>query len=124
VKVTTVLSNRRRVLGASPADGMRHGLGQLRRHRPVAPTSEETLLPLPNLGGWGGVDTTAPTFTTQPIDAVGAQLFPCSLATGTPQFFSMARLTRSRPPESHLVRPSGGQRGGQKTPELAAIASP
>jgi hypothetical protein len=34
-----------------------------------------------------------------------------------------ARLTRSRPPESGLVQPSGGHRGGQKTPELAAIPS-
>jgi hypothetical protein len=34
-----------------------------------------------------------------------------------------ARLTRSRPPESSLVRPSRGHSGGQKTPELAAIPS-
>lgn len=29
----------------------------------------------------------------QPIDRVGAQLCPCDLATGTPQFFPVASLT-------------------------------
>ena len=31
-----------------------------------------------------------PTFTTYSIDGVGAQLFPCSIATSTPQTFPVA----------------------------------
>ncbi len=31
-----------------------------------------------------------PTFTLQPFDGIGAQLCPCSIATATPQTFTMA----------------------------------
>ncbi len=41
-------------------------------------------------GRKGGDPATVPTFTTQPVDGLGAQLFPCSLATATPQPFTVA----------------------------------
>jgi hypothetical protein len=31
-----------------------------------------------------------PTFTVEPLDGVGAQLYPCSVATITPQNFTVA----------------------------------
>ena len=31
-----------------------------------------------------------PTFTLQPFDGVGVQLCPCSIATATPQTFTVA----------------------------------
>jgi len=42
-----------------------------------------------------------PTFTPEPFDGVGAQLCPCSLATVTPQTFTVASLTNDlNQPES------------------------
>ncbi len=43
-----------------------------------------------------------PTFTTRPFDGVGAQLYPCGLATATPQPFTVASLpaTSNRPRSS------------------------
>ena len=52
------------------------------------------------LAGGEGDPGTVPTFTIAPVDGVGAQLFPCSLATGTPQTFPVA----SRPATSHRPR--------------------
>ena len=43
-----------------------------------------------------------PTFTLEPFDGVGAQLCPCSIATATPQTFTVA----SRPATSHRPRSS------------------
>ena len=37
-----------------------------------------------------GTDGMVPTFTFQPFDRVGAQLCPCSIATATPQAFTVA----------------------------------
>ena len=38
----------------------------------------------------GGTDGMVPTFTRQPFDGVGAQLCSCSIATATPQTFTVA----------------------------------
>ena len=46
--------------------------------------------PPPWLGGGEGGPGTVPTFTITPVGGIGAQLFPCSLATGTPQAFPVA----------------------------------
>jgi hypothetical protein len=40
-------------------------------------------------GGEGSVEA-VPRFNVHPVDGMGAQLFPCSLAMGTPQTFPMA----------------------------------
>ena len=38
-----------------------------------------------------------PTFTLEPFDGVGAQLCPCSLATVTPQAFTVASRPATSP---------------------------
>ena len=48
---------------------------------------------------------TVPTFTTAPVDGVGAQLFPCSLATSTPQAFLVASSVDHSIPTSESPRP-------------------
>jgi hypothetical protein len=40
-----------------------------------------------------------PTFTLEPFDGVGAQLCPCSIATATPQTFTVASRTTTSTPE-------------------------
>ena len=57
-----------------------------------------------------------PTFTPGPFDGVGAQLCPCSIATATPQLFTVAsqpakRTGRRVPrpaftPGGHALQPS------------------
>jgi hypothetical protein len=37
-----------------------------------------------------GIVAVVPTFTVEPIDGVGAQLCPCSIAVATPQAFTTA----------------------------------
>jgi hypothetical protein len=50
-----------------------------------------TALPGTDLAGrCGGRPGRVPTFTTNPIDGIGAQLFPDGLATTTPQHFTVA----------------------------------
>jgi hypothetical protein len=63
------------------------------------------------LAGGKGALRAVPTFTLYPVDGMGAQLFPCGLAMGTPQSFPMAspparasRL-RSRPKACAAPRP-------------------
>jgi hypothetical protein len=47
-----------------------------------------------------------PTFTPESFDGIGAQLCPCSLATATPQTFTMAsRPAKRTGPE--VLRPRG-----------------
>ena len=53
--------------------------------------SRRHAFPLPPwLTGRKGDPAAVPTFTMQPFDGIGAQLFPCSLATATPQAFTVA----------------------------------
>ena len=40
-----------------------------------------------------------PTFTLEPFDGVGAQLCPCSIATATPQTFTVASRPANHPTE-------------------------
>jgi hypothetical protein len=56
-----------------------------RPHRPTTglPTA-------PHAAARVGTAGMVPTFTVDPIDGVGAQLCPCSIATATPQAFTMA----------------------------------
>ena len=49
-----------------------------------------------------GTTGMVPTFTLEPFDGIGAQLCPCSIATATPQTFTVA----SRPATSHRPRSS------------------
>ncbi len=45
-----------------------------------------------------------PTFTFEPFDGIGAQLCPCSIATATPQAFTVASVT-SESNQSRSSRP-------------------
>jgi len=44
-----------------------------------------------------GTAGVVPTFTPEPFDRVGAQLCPCSIATATPQFFTVASRSATSP---------------------------
>ncbi len=57
-------------------------LGRIGRRRAFPPTSRM-------LAGEGTAEM-VPTFTIEPFDGVGAQLCPCSIATATPQTFTVA----------------------------------
>jgi hypothetical protein len=65
--------------------------------------------PLPGKGTGGMV----PTFTPEPFDGVGAQLCPCSIATATPQTFTVASRPATSPsrrvprPAASLTMPIG-----------------
>jgi hypothetical protein len=48
-----------------------------------------------------------PTFTLEPFDGVDAQLCPCSLATATPQAFTVASRPATSP--SQGVPPAGAE---------------
>ena len=66
-------------------------LGLLRGLRPTPSHQLTTGLPVAGLAGRrGGRPGMVPTFTTDRSTGCGAQLFPCSLAMGTPQAFPMA----------------------------------
>jgi hypothetical protein len=64
---------------------------------------------LPGMGTGGMV----PTFTPEPFDGVGAQLCPCSIATATPQAFTVASRPTTSPspgvprPATLLAMPIG-----------------
>jgi hypothetical protein len=55
--------------------------------------------------GGKGDRRVVPTFTTRPVDGIGAQLFPGSLATGTPQSFPMASRSAERQPTPESPAP-------------------
>ena len=53
-----------------------------------------------------GTDEVVPTFTLEPFNGVGAQLYPCNFAMATPQSFTVA----SRPATSTgpgVLQPAG-----------------
>ena len=51
---------------------------------------------------WRGDARMVPTFAHDPIGGFGAQLCPCSLATGTPQAFPHDLLTGGHNPVTEL----------------------
>ena len=60
-------------------------------------------------GRRGGANEMVATFTLEPFDGVGARLCPCSLATATPQAFTMAsRPATSTSPRVPHPTPSSG----------------
>ncbi len=104
------------------AGSLRHvagfpGLGLLRTLRPVAEPSadgEPSRSRPGRPGGWGLGDGSH--VHHQPVDGLGAQLFPCSLATGTPQSFPVASWPATttgvgvaRPRACAAVRPTSAR---------------
>ena len=82
------------------------GLGLLRGLRPIPEPSADDV-PSRRRPGWPAGEGSPGWFprSPPPFDRIGAQLFPCSLATATPQAFPVASPPahrtdlRSRPPK-------------------------